>query len=133
MHRRWQHVSAVAALTVVLTGTWVAPTAAKDPSKGTAGPTLQAAAIAGLAIGPTSTSSPITYAFGADGLYEFYSLGIDRAGNREVAPAAADAATTKTSGATWSPSVKVNNDTGTTQQNRGRRPGARWRGVSDLG
>jgi Tol biopolymer transport system component len=42
----------------------------------------------------TATSSPITYAFGSgDGWYEFYTVAIDGAGNREAAPAAADVGT----------------------------------------
>lgn len=42
----------------------------------------------------TATSSPITYSFASgDGSYEFYTLAIDGAGNREAAPALADVAT----------------------------------------
>jgi hypothetical protein len=70
------------------------------------------------AMGPIGTTSPITYTFGADGEYGFYTIGIDGAGNREAAPASADATTTKSSGATWSQSVRVNDDPGTTQQDR---------------
>lgn len=40
------------------------------------------------------STSPFTYTFGAgDGNYEFYTVAVDNAGNREVAPAVADAAT----------------------------------------
>jgi hypothetical protein len=46
-------------------------------------------------LGPSGTSSPITFTFGADGSYEFYTIGIDGASNRERAPGAADVATVK--------------------------------------
>lgn len=49
-------------------------------------------------LGPTGTTSPLTFTFGAAGLYEFYTIGVDRAGNREAAPAVADATTTRTTG-----------------------------------
>jgi Mg-chelatase subunit ChlD len=42
----------------------------------------------------TAPSGPVTYSFSSgDGDYEFYSIAIDGAGNREAAPAVADAAT----------------------------------------
>ena len=42
----------------------------------------------------TGTSSPLTYTFASgDGSYEFYTVAVDVAGNRETPPAAADAAT----------------------------------------
>jgi alpha-tubulin suppressor-like RCC1 family protein len=46
-------------------------------------------------LGPSSATSPITYTFGstAGGSYEFYTIAVDAAGNREAAPASADAAT----------------------------------------
>ena len=45
-------------------------------------------------LGPVGSASPISYPFGnGDGHYEFYTVGIDVAGNREAPPAAADAAT----------------------------------------
>ncbi len=70
-------------------------------------------------LGPTATSSPIPYTFAnGDGFYEFYSVAIDLAGNREEVPAQADAMTQKVSGGEWSDSVRVNDDTGTTQQHR---------------
>jgi hypothetical protein len=71
-------------------------------------------------LGPTGTSSPIAFTFSSgDGLYEFYSVAIDHAGNRELAPAEADAATTfALAGATWSAAIRVNDDTGLTQQHR---------------
>ncbi len=48
-------------------------------------------------LGPSATSSPITYTFASgDGYYEFYTIAIDVAGNREAPPASADAATQKT-------------------------------------
>jgi len=44
--------------------------------------------------GPTGTSSPITFDLASGpGEYEFYTLAVDRAGNREQAPGAADAYT----------------------------------------
>lgn len=47
------------------------------------------------AVGATATTSPITYGFPyGDGNYEFYTVAIDAAGNREAAPAIADATTT---------------------------------------
>jgi hypothetical protein len=60
-------------------------------------------------LGPTGTGSPLTFTFGADGLYEFYTIAIDSAGNRELAPAAADAQTTKVSGG-WTSATRVNID-----------------------
>lgn len=69
-------------------------------------------------LGPTGTSSPITYTFGADGFYEFYTIAVDGAGNREQAPAIADAATEKVPASTWTPSIRVNDDTGTTDQTK---------------
>jgi alpha-tubulin suppressor-like RCC1 family protein len=46
-------------------------------------------------LGPPSATSPITYTFGstAGGSYEFYTIAVDAAGNREAAPATGDAAT----------------------------------------
>ncbi|HEY3165456.1 MAG TPA: hypothetical protein VGJ71_13905, partial [Candidatus Limnocylindrales bacterium] len=45
-------------------------------------------------LGPSGTSSPITYTFSSgNGFYEFYTIAIDGAGNRELAPSSADAAT----------------------------------------
>jgi hypothetical protein len=49
-------------------------------------------------LGPSGTTSPIAFAYpSGDGFYEFYSIGIDGAGNRELAPSVADAATERTS------------------------------------
>ncbi len=46
------------------------------------------------AMGPAGASSPIPFTFDAGfGLYEFYSIAVDVAGNREDAPSAADAGT----------------------------------------
>lgn len=46
------------------------------------------------ALATTVTSSPIAYAFATgDGNYEFYTIAVDNAGNREGSPAAADVAT----------------------------------------
>ncbi|MBA2444054.1 MAG: hypothetical protein H0V49_01815 [Nocardioidaceae bacterium] len=46
------------------------------------------------ALATTATSSPIAYAFApGDGNYEFYTIAVDNAGNREGPPAAADVAT----------------------------------------
>jgi hypothetical protein len=46
--------------------------------------------------GPTGTSSPVTYTFASgDGIYEFYTIAVDGAGNRELAPAVADSSTTR--------------------------------------
>jgi len=46
------------------------------------------------ALAATATSSPISYTFAiGDGNYEFFSIAIDGAGNREVPPAVADVAT----------------------------------------
>lgn len=67
-------------------------------------------------LGPTGMSSPITFTFGANGLYEFYTIGIDVAGNRENPPVVADAATEKAPSTTWSPAVRVNDDSTTTLQ-----------------
>jgi alpha-tubulin suppressor-like RCC1 family protein len=46
-------------------------------------------------LGPTSSTSPITFTFGsaAGGTYEFYTIAVDVAGNREAAPDVADAST----------------------------------------
>lgn len=42
----------------------------------------------------TGSTSPFTYTFASgDGNYEFYTIAVDNAGNRELAPAVADAAT----------------------------------------
>jgi hypothetical protein len=43
----------------------------------------------------TGTASPFTVATTADGRYEFYTVGIDLVGNREAAPASADAFTVR--------------------------------------
>ena len=52
-------------------------------------------------LGPSGTTSPIAFTYpSGDGFYDFYTIGIDAAGNREVAPASADAATQKVSIAT---------------------------------
>ena len=47
--------------------------------------------------GPSGTASPITYTFGLAGFYEFYTIAIDLAGNREAPPEVADAATERVS------------------------------------
>lgn len=45
-------------------------------------------------LGPSGASSPITFTFTVGpGFYEFYTIAIDQAANREAAPATADAAT----------------------------------------
>lgn len=69
--------------------------------------------------GPSSTSSPIPFTFASGpGLYEFYTIARDVAGNIEGAPAVADAVTSFVPSA-WPASVKVNDDTGAqTQQER---------------
>lgn len=59
-------------------------------------------------LGPTAASSPITYTFSSDGFYEFYTIAVDGAGNREEAPASADAATQKVPASGWSPTETVN-------------------------
>lgn len=69
-------------------------------------------------LGPVGSASPISYSFGADGLYEFYTIAFDGADNREGAPATADVGTTKAPAQAWSASVRVNDDTGTAQQDR---------------
>jgi hypothetical protein len=52
-------------------------------------------------LGPTATTSPFSFTFpSGSGFYELYSIGIDRAGNREAAPSVADAATQKTNAMT---------------------------------
>jgi alpha-tubulin suppressor-like RCC1 family protein len=63
-------------------------------------------------LGPTGTTSPITYTVGATGFYEFYTIGTDVAGNREAAPASADAATQKVSAATRTGQAWGNNSQG---------------------
>jgi hypothetical protein len=68
--------------------------------------------------GPSGPSSPISFSLPAAGDYEFYTIAIDRADNREAAPATADAATTYQAGATWTPAVQVNDDAGSHQQDR---------------
>ena len=59
-------------------------------------------------VGPTATASPITFAFGSDGFYEFYTIAVDGASNREAAPSVADAATQKIAPSGWSAGVPVN-------------------------
>ena len=68
-------------------------------------------------LGPTDSSSPITFNFGAgDGFYEFYTVAIDGAGNREAPPAAADTSTEAIGSTPWGSIIQVNDDTGTTSQ-----------------
>ena len=55
-------------------------------------------------LGPTATTSPFSFTFpSGSGFYEFYSIALDVAGNREAAPAAADATTQRLSGDTTPP------------------------------
>lgn len=56
------------------------------------------------ALATSGATSPLTYTFtqGA-GFYEFYTVGVDRAANREAPPAVADATTQKTAGDTTPP------------------------------
>jgi len=68
--------------------------------------------------GPSSASSPVHFSFPAGGDYEFYTIAIDHADNREAPPATADAATTYQPGPTWTPAVRVNDDAGNNQQDR---------------
>lgn len=68
-------------------------------------------------MGSSGAASPISFEFSAgDGFYEFYTIAVDGVGNREVAPAVADAATQKTAASAWSPGVRVNDDTGSALQ-----------------
>ena len=68
--------------------------------------------------GLSGTASPISFAFPAAGDYEFYTIAIDRADNRESPPAVADASTSYQPGAAWAAAVRVNDDTGSHQQDR---------------
>jgi len=59
-------------------------------------------------LGPTATGSPIPFTFASgDGLYEFYTIAADGAGNREAPPAAADAATRRTGSDTTAPTSQA--------------------------
>ncbi|MGA3058410.1 MAG: hypothetical protein ABSE70_10320 [Candidatus Limnocylindrales bacterium] len=51
------------------------------------------------ALAATGTTSPFTVTLTSDGRYEFYTIAVDQAGNREAAPAVADAFTVFASGA----------------------------------
>jgi hypothetical protein len=62
----------------------------------------------------TGTSSPLTLTFGGAGWYELYTVAIDGAGNRELAPAAADAAIERVSGDTTPPSSQASSLPATT-------------------
>jgi hypothetical protein len=69
------------------------------------------------ALGPTGAVSPLTFNFSAGfGYYEFYTIAIDGAANREAAPASADASTQRVDPSGWSASVRVNDDAGTADQ-----------------
>lgn len=67
-------------------------------------------------LGPVGSSSPLSFSFApGPGLYEFYTIAVDKAGNREEPPSAADASTVYAA-VGWMPSVQVNDDIGTARQ-----------------
>ncbi|MDQ3691174.1 MAG: hypothetical protein M3406_14305 [Chloroflexota bacterium] len=56
-------------------------------------------------LGPTGIGSPIAFGFSSgDGFYEFYTIALDNAGNREAAPTAADTGTQHLTSDTTPPS-----------------------------
>lgn len=86
---------------VYASNTVTVPYTATDDASGVASVELwvryrrnEAQTWAPYAMAVTGTSSPFTYTFAnGDGNYEFYTIAVDNAGNREVAPTVADAAT----------------------------------------
>lgn len=70
-----------------------------------------------FALGPQGPTSPIPFGFSlGDGFYEFYTIAVDGADNRESAPASRDTATQKTAVSAWSAGIRVNDDSGSAQQ-----------------
>lgn len=95
-------VSSAGALSATYTTTSLSvPYSASDEATGVASVELwarfrlnEAQAWGGWSMAATATASPFTYTFTqGDGNYEFYTIAVDGAGNREASPSTADAAT----------------------------------------